>query len=106
MFQSSMDEILEKLKLLDKHFRNVDKPETTRFLERIVKLNEEVGELCEAALTEVDENQRQKEKDIDFDAELADVVICTLMLSIGRERSVLEEVNAKLDKSLKRFNLV
>lgn len=100
-----MDEIIEKLKLIDVHFRNADKPETTRFLERIVKLNEEVGELCEAALTEVDENQRQKEKEIDFDAELADVLIITLMLSTGRKRSIQEEVNKKLDKILQRLEL-
>lgn len=101
-----MDDILKKVSLLNEHFRKIEKPEKTRLLERITKLNEEVGELCEAVLVEVDENQRQKDKDVDFDGELADVLICTLMLSTGRTRNILETVNSVLDKNLKRHNLL
>jgi NTP pyrophosphatase (non-canonical NTP hydrolase) len=101
-----MDEILRKVLLLNEHFRKIEKPETTRLLERITKLNEEVGELCEAALVEVDENQRKKDRVVDFDSELADVLICTLMLSTGRSQNILDVVNQVLDKNLKRHNLI
>lgn len=100
-----MDNIQHKLQLLNEHFRKSDQPESVRLLQRIVKLNEEVGELCEAALTEVDPDQRKKDKVIDFDEELADVIICALMLSTGRSVNILETVEQKLDKVLTRFNL-
>jgi NTP pyrophosphatase (non-canonical NTP hydrolase) len=101
-----MDDILKKVILLNEHFRKIEKPENTRLLERITKLNEEVGELCEAALVEVDENQRKKDKVVDFDSELADVLICTLMLSTGRKQNLIARVNEVLDKNLKRHNLI
>jgi NTP pyrophosphatase (non-canonical NTP hydrolase) len=101
-----MDDILKKVILLNEHFRKIEKPENTRLLERITKLNEEVGELCEAALVEVDENQRKKDKVVDFDSELADVLICTLMLSTGRKQNLIDRVNEVLDKNLKRHNLI
>ncbi len=101
-----MDEIFEKLEKINQHFRATsNQPENERFLQRIVKLNEEVGELCEAALCEVDQNQRKKDKEVDFDAELADVIICALMLSTGREKSVEDEIHTKLNKVITRLNI-
>ncbi len=101
-----MEAIFEKLEKLNQHFRtSSNQPENERFLQRIVKLNEEVGELCEAALCEVDKDQRKKDKLIDFDAELADVIICALMLSTGREVDINLEIHKKLDKVLNRFNI-
>ncbi len=101
-----MDEVLRKINLLNSHFRKLEKPEHVRLLERITKLNEEVGELCEAALVEVDDNQRKKDKKTDFDSELADVLIVTLMLSTGREKNILETVKTTLDKNIQRHNLI
>lgn len=100
-----MDDILRKVHVLNEHFRSIDKSEKTRLLERIVKLNEEVGELCEAALVEVDENQRKKDRVTDFDSELADVLICALMLSTNRSVDILEIINRTLDKNLARNGL-
>ncbi len=101
-----MDEIFEKLEKINQHFRATsNQPENERFLQRIVKLNEEVGELCEAALCEVDQNQRKKDKEVDFDAELADVIICALMLSMGRDADITSEIHKKLDKVLTRFSI-
>ena len=74
-------------------------------LERVVKLNEEVGELCEAILTEYDHNQRKKDKSIDLDDEIADVIICTLLLAELRDENIWEVVDKKLQKQFKRFNL-
>lgn len=92
---------------LNTHFRNTN-PEMTekeRLFSRVVKLNEEVGELCEAILSENDKNQRVKDKVIDVDAELADVLICTLLLAQDREKDVWQEVDLKLKKISKKFNL-
>jgi NTP pyrophosphatase (non-canonical NTP hydrolase) len=100
-----MKSILVKINTLNEHFRSVDQPENLRLFQRITKLNEEVGELCEAALCEQDPNQRLKDKDIDFDAELADVIISALMLSTGRKKSIEAEINKKLDKILTKFNI-
>jgi len=101
-----MDNIFEKLHKLNKHFQtSSDQPPNELFLQKIVKLNEEVGELCEAALCEVDQDQRVKDKETDFDAELADVIICALMLSTNRQRNIEDEINKKLDKILTRLNI-
>ncbi len=101
-----MKEILEKINKLNTHFRSTStQDDTTRFMQRMVKLSEEVGELSEAALTEVDPDQRKKDRDINFDAELADVIICALMLSMGRDADITSEIHKKLDKVLTRFSI-
>lgn len=102
---TDIESLFKKIHRLDQHFRKVEKSEKERLLERIVKLNEEVGELCEAALCEVDENQRKKDREIDFDGELADVVLCALMLSTQRNSDVFTRIHATLDKNLTRFNI-
>lgn len=101
-------DIETKLTKLDTYFRETNPAisERERVFSRALKLNEEVGELCEAVLSEQDSNQRTKEKDIDLDAELADVLICTLMLAQARERDIFATVNAKLEKQMERFDLV
>lgn len=103
-----IEEISTKLKKLHNHFQDTN-PEMTkkeRLFSRVIKLNEEVGELCEAILSENDKNQRNKEKVIDVDAELADVLICTLLLAHDREKDIWTEVNLKLQKISEKFNLV
>ena len=97
----------ESIKKFDDYFRSSGESlsEKERLFSRVVKLNEEVGELCEAVLHEYDSNQRPKEKAIDLDAELADVIICTLMLAHGREKDVWEEVDKKINKQFRRFGL-
>lgn len=101
-----MNAIFIKIQKLQRHFQtSSDQPPNERFLQRIVKLNEEVGELCEAALCEVDKDQRVKDKEIDFDAELADVIICALMISTNRAKDIEGEINKKLDKILTRLNI-
>lgn len=101
-----MEKILEKINKLNQHFRREEKSEQERFLERIVKLNEEVGELCEAALYETDTNNLSyKNKQTDFDSELADVIICALMLSTQRNANVMEQIDKKLEAIINRLNL-
>ena len=87
------------------HSTNPEMTERERLFSRIVKLNEEVGELCEAVLSENDSNQRKKERVTNVDAELADVLICTLLLAQDREKDIWNEVDMKLQKISQKFNL-
>ncbi|MEY2665467.1 MAG: hypothetical protein RLZZ480_572 [Candidatus Parcubacteria bacterium] len=102
-----IEKITDTLERLNTHFRNTnpDMTEKERLFSRVVKLNEEVGELCEAILSENDSNQRVKEKIMNVDAELADVLICTLLLAQDREKDVWKEVDLKLQKISQKFNL-
>jgi NTP pyrophosphatase (non-canonical NTP hydrolase) len=102
-----IEKITTTLTKLDVHFRDTNEgmTESERVFSRVVKLNEEVGELCEAILSEKDKNQRVKEKVTDVDAELADVLICTLLLAQDRDKNIWDEVNSKLEKISKKFNL-
>jgi len=99
--------IRQNISKIDTHFRSTNPTmnERERIFSRAIKLNEEVGELCEAILHENDSNQRRKEKIIDLDAELADVIICTLLLAEGREKNIWSEIEKKLAKQLERFNI-
>lgn len=105
-----MEDIRKKITVLDDHFRSTDsnqqKSEYQRLLERLTKLNEEVGELCEATLCTFDSNQRMKDRDTDFEKELADVFICTMMLAQSCEKDFTETVHEVLNKNLRRHNLI
>jgi len=102
-----MNEILTKIEKLNAYFRNTttDMTEKERIYSRIIKLSEEVGELCEATLCENDKNQRDKKREISFDKELADVMICCLMLAEDRDNKIWNEIDLKLTKILNRYNL-
>ena len=102
-----IEQIKERVQKIDTYFRETNTvfSERERVFSRVIKLNEEVGELCEAILFENDGNQRPKEKVTDLDSELADVIICTLLLAHNREKNIWEEIDKKLDKQMKRFNL-
>jgi NTP pyrophosphatase (non-canonical NTP hydrolase) len=102
-----IEKITDKLQKLNTYFRetNQDMTENERLFSRVIKLNEEVGELCEAVLSEKDKNQRIKEKITDVDAELADVLICTLLLAQDRDKNIWDEVDSKLEKISRKFNL-
>lgn len=84
------------------HYKNASHYE--RMLTRAVKLNEEVGELCEAVLHENGE-QRKEKVDIDFGGEVADVIITTLMLARTKNIDVWDEVEKKIAKINKRMNI-
>ena len=101
------ESITKKIHQIDAYFRSTDQDssEKERFYSRIIKLNEEVGELCEAAMHEQDPHQRNKQKEIDFDSELADVIICSLLLAENRDKNISEVIDTKLAKQLRRFGL-
>ena len=57
-----IENLNHRLDVLNKYFHatNPDMTAKERLFSRVVKLNEEVGELCEAILSENDKNQREK----------------------------------------------
>ncbi|HEY0964579.1 MAG TPA: MazG nucleotide pyrophosphohydrolase domain-containing protein [Candidatus Paceibacterota bacterium] len=99
--------LADRIAKIDQYFRSHGHADTERerLYARVIKLNEEVGELCEAILTESDVLQRKKEKAIDLDAELADVIITTLLIAAMREKDIWRSVDEKLTKQMERFNL-
>lgn len=102
-----IEHINKKITKIDTYFDNDANTQTEReaVYARMIKLNEEVGELAEAILYEHDPYQREKNKTIDLDEELADVLICTLLLAERRDKDIWSVVDTKLDLQLKRFNL-
>ena len=102
----NIEEIDTTLAKIDEHFhikyKNASPYE--RMLTRAVKLNEEVGELCEAVLHENGE-QRKEKVDIDFGSEIADVIICTLMLARTKNIDVWGEVEKKINKITDRIGI-
>lgn len=98
--------IQEKVRKIDTFFRESKvSDEQEHMYARTLKLNEEVGELCEAILYEYDPNQRSKDKKIDLDQEIADVIIVSLLIAEYRKTDIMKIINQKLTKQLKRFNL-
>lgn len=102
----TLEEIQKNIDNIDAHFHIQFKnsSEYERLLTRAVKLNEEVGELCEAVLHEGGE-QRADKTDIDFGGEVADVIISTLVLAKNKNIDVWNEVEKKLNKIKNRFNI-
>ena len=102
----TLEDIDSTLANIDDHFHRTyqNASDYERMLTRAVKLSEEVGELCEAVLHENGEQRREK-TDIDFGGEVADVIICTLMLARTKHVDVWGEVERKLQKILDRVGV-
>lgn len=103
----SIENIQKSINDIDAHFHKKfsNSSEYERLLSRTVKLSEEVGELCEAVLNEGNE-QRAEKSEIDFEGEVADVIICTLMIAKTKEIEVWSEVQKKLEKIKTRHNII
>ena len=71
----------------------------------IVKLNEEVGELCEAILASYDRQTNKKDKSFDVAGEMADVIIVLLILAEYSGIDIDEALRAKIEKVKKRRKL-
>lgn len=100
---SELREIIRKEKgtLINKS--GVEETEKEKILLRVVKLNEEVGELCEEILNKF-ENQRVEKifDEKNLRGELADVIITTMILAdklnIDVEKALDEKVNYILER--------
>lgn len=84
------------------HYNNTN--DYQRLLSQVVKLNEEVGEMCEAVLHENNE-QRIEKTDIDLGSEIADVIICALMIAKTKDVAVWTEIDKKISKIKNRHGL-
>ncbi|MCK5042910.1 MAG: hypothetical protein KAJ20_00855 [Candidatus Aenigmarchaeota archaeon] len=83
-----------------------DSDDDKKILLRTVKLNEEMGELCEAVLSYF--NSQRKEKLVGFDKsdlddEFADVIITTLLLAKVMDVDVGKALEKKVDKINGRY---
>jgi len=77
-----------------------------RILFRTVKLNEEVGELCEAVLSYFSSQRKEKLAGFDkndLDDEFADVIITTLLLAKVMDVDVGKALEKKVDKINRRY---
>lgn len=92
-------------KILIKHFgKNSDQEK--RILARTVKLNEEVGELCEAILAYNSDQRKEKLENYNKEnlgEEFADVIITTLLLAKAIDVDIEKNLEDKIKKIKQRF---
>ena len=103
----TIETISQDIDLINAHFKDRynNASDYQRLLSQVVKLNEEVGELCEAALHENNE-QRVEKTDIDLGSEVADVIICALMIAKTKDISIWAEIDKKIAKIKRRHGLI
>lgn len=106
----TLDQLLQFIKeescrLQERYYKN-DDPQKV-LLARTVKLTEEVGELSEAVLGSMRKQRDDKfRKDIsheELESEIADVLICTLLVAEFSNCDVKKGLQRKIDKILKRY---
>jgi len=93
---------------LKEEFRNCDDKEK-EILARAVKLNEEVGELCNEVLTYCSLQREDKRNNIKEDAlsnEFADVIITALLLAKSTNTEILKALENKIEKINQRYKKV
>lgn len=98
--------ITEHIRAIDRYFRETRAGQSAslRALSRLAKLTEEVGEVSEAVLQEAGEQRNSKEP-CDLDSELADVMICTLLLAATRETDIWERTIEILETFRKKHTI-
>lgn len=90
-----VDEILQK--------NSGDFSHREKIFSRTLKLSEEVGEVAEAVLYKHDKSLSHKaSKEIDLDEELADVLICTLLLARSQECEIFDIAHKKMQKFIQK----
>lgn len=100
-----MEDLQKDIKILSKYLdQQTDHSFRERSAMQTMKLTEEVGELNEAILQELDGQMRDKKhKDLDVGSEIADVIICTLLLAHRFDIDTWAEVDTKMKKVLARM---
>ena len=99
-----MKEIDKKIIIIDDYLsQQTNHSKLERTLMQTIKLTEEVGELCEVVLQETGGQMRSKEhKKLAVGAEIADVIICTLLVARRLDVDVWQELAKKMDKVVAR----
>jgi len=103
---SELIDAINKIDLqLNEYYKGLQIDREKRILARTVKLNEEVGELCEQVLSY---NSMQRKVKVDthnkesLADELADVVITTFLLAKAMDMDMNKALDKKIDKIKKR----
>jgi NTP pyrophosphatase (non-canonical NTP hydrolase) len=101
----NQQELTEKIHTLSKYLRDqTDHSERERILIQTMKIAEEVGELTEAILQETGGQMRSKaHKELAIGPEIADVIICTLLVADMLGVAVWDEIDTKLEAVFKRM---
>lgn len=101
-----METLQQNIKILSEYLdQQTDHSFRERSAMQTMKLTEEVGELNEAILQELDGQMRDKKhKDLDVGSEIADVIICTLLLAHRFNIDTWAEVDTKMKKVLARMD--
>lgn len=92
--------------LIEVFHKNQDKEK--RLLARVAKLAEEVGELSEAVLSSIRMQGSYKESinHDELEAEVADVIICTLLIAKTTDCNVQQGLEKKIAKINQRFQTI
>jgi NTP pyrophosphatase (non-canonical NTP hydrolase) len=101
----NQQELTEKIHTLSEYLKNqTDHSERERILIQTMKIAEEVGELTEAVLEETGGQMRSKaHKGLATGSEIADVLICTLLVADMLGVAVWDEIDTKLETVFKRM---
>ena len=95
------DFIGKQNEILDRRYYE-DFSERERTLERVLKVNEEFGELCDEILRRFGSQRREKVEN-DITHEVADVLICVLLLADSLGVDVERALEEKIGKVKGRF---
>ena len=104
--QEFLDWITEQHKKLRIAFGYKDKTQTEWIYAQTIKLNEEVGELCEEVLAENGDQRAEKLKNRDPNAlayEIADVITTALVLADELDIDINKAIKEKMKKIDERF---
>jgi NTP pyrophosphatase (non-canonical NTP hydrolase) len=102
----NLTRISNNITAYNEHFRSIHPktPNYERLLGCMVKLSEEVGELAEAILHSGG-HQRNDKGEADIASEIADVIICALMIGDLEKIDVWATLENKLAKNNTRLHI-
>jgi len=105
----NFDELQQKIKELDKKkpvFYELNTQREKEILTKTIKLNEEVGELCNDTLSVLKLQRKSKLESFDkrnFYEEFADVIITTIQLANAAGVDIQRAIDGKLSKIEDRY---
>lgn len=98
-----LDFIKKQNKILNKRYYE-GYSDREKSLERVLKINEEFGELCDEILKKFGSQRKEKmEIQNEISHEVADVLICVLLLADSLGVDVEKGLDEKIEKIKKRF---
>lgn len=105
MEKVTIQELQKFADIMHKHFINQGEPISAREMAygRMTKITEEVGEMADAVLSYFHRQRADKpDTGSELGAEMADVILATMVLARGLDINVEEALRQKMEKILKR----